>query len=153
MSEETTDQLNVEEPQGTDTTDWKAEARKWEKYAKENKAAKDELDALKAAQMTEHEKLVKRAEDAEKALAEATARIQHANDVAEIAAQSGVPTYILDVCSSREAMESLVEKFKADMSQVHSAPQAPKSRIVGGDTVKLTNGDVFAELAEQLFTS
>ena len=72
-AEETTVEV---EPQGNET-DWKAEARKWEKYAKENAAARKELDALKAAQMTEQERLVKRAEEAERLLAEANAAIQH----------------------------------------------------------------------------
>ncbi|MBT2505151.1 hypothetical protein J7I98_04410 [Streptomyces sp. ISL-98] len=47
-----------------DTTDWQAEARKWEKRAKENKTAQDELATLKAANMTEQEKAVKEAEKA-----------------------------------------------------------------------------------------
>ena len=34
-------------------TDWKARARKWEKRAKENSAAADELAKLKESQMTE----------------------------------------------------------------------------------------------------
>lgn len=45
-----------------DSTDWKALARQWEKRAKDNKTAADELAALKAAQMTEQEKAVTEAE-------------------------------------------------------------------------------------------
>lgn len=43
-------------------TDWKAEARKWEKRAKENSTAVTELEQLKASQMTEQEKAVAEAE-------------------------------------------------------------------------------------------
>lgn len=44
-------------PKG-DETDWKAEARKWEKQAKANKAAAEERDKLKASQMSDQEKAV-----------------------------------------------------------------------------------------------
>ena len=160
MSVETPDQAVVEEPQGTsaepqgtDTTDWKAEARKWEKYAKENKAAKDELDAIKAAQMSEQEKLEQRVKDAESKLAAANARIQHAQDVAEVAAASGVPANLLEFCSDREAMESFAEQYGANAPQVHSAPQALKVRLVDGSKPQATTGDMFAELVAPLFTS
>lgn len=43
-------------------TDWKAEARKWEKRAKENGGAVSELETLRAANLTEQEKAVKAAE-------------------------------------------------------------------------------------------
>lgn len=153
MNEETTDQTIVDELQGTDTTDWKAEARKWESRAKENKAAKDELDALKAAQMTEQEKLVKRAEEAEAALAAANARIQHAQDVAEVAAQSGVPTQLLEFCADREAMEKFAEQYGVNSAPVHSAPSAPSTRLIRDTAKQPTNGDVFAELVAPLFNS
>lgn len=39
-----------------DETDWKAEARKWEQRAKENKSAADRLNALEAANKSEVEK-------------------------------------------------------------------------------------------------
>lgn len=151
MSEETTDQAIVEEPQGTDTTDWKAEARKWEKYAKENKAAKDELDALKAAQMTEQEKLVKRAEEAEAALASANAQIQHSKDVQEVATASGVPSSLLELMPDREAMDAFVERYQAERPEtptIHSAPQAPKSRLSNESTAKVSNADVFAQMLQ-----
>jgi len=44
--------------------DWKAEARKWEKRAKENNTAAEELEKLKAAQLTEQEKAIAEAEKA-----------------------------------------------------------------------------------------
>lgn len=70
-----------EEPQGApdekapeksapvDTTDWKAEARKWEQRAKENKSAAEKLAQIEDAQKTEIQKAIERAEAAEKALA------------------------------------------------------------------------------------
>lgn len=141
---------NAEEtPQGAPETDWKAEARKWEKYAKENAAARKELDALKAAQMTEQERLVKRAEDAERQLAEANAAIQHAKDVQEISASSGVPASLLEFCNDRDAMERFAEQFNG-ASKAHSAPSAPQSRIVTGNGAQASNADVFADMLDQL---
>lgn len=43
-------------------TDWKAEARKWEKLAKDNKNAATELEKLRTANMSEQEKAVADAE-------------------------------------------------------------------------------------------
>lgn len=138
------------EPQGETGTDWKAEARKWEKYAKENADAKKELDALRAAQMTEQERLVQRAETAERELATARAAIQHSKDVAEVAAASGVPAVLLEFCADRDAMEQFVAQYGTPQ-QTHSAPAAPASRVVRGEKGEPTNGEVFASLVDQLF--
>lgn len=141
------------EPQGETGTDWKAEARKWEKYAKENAEAKKELDALRAAQMTEQERLVQRAEQAERELADARAAIQHSKDVAEIAAKSGVPAALLEFCADRDAMEQFAEQFGTAAPQLHSAPAAPQSRAVRDEKAGATNADVFASLVDSLFTT
>lgn len=65
---------------GGDGTDWQAEAKKWEKRAKENFPAVGELEKLKAANMSEQEKAVTAAEKAGRtaALAEATPQIAQA---------------------------------------------------------------------------
>jgi hypothetical protein len=49
-------------PEGGGEPDWKTEARKWEDRAKANKKAQDELEALKAAAMSDQEKAVAEAE-------------------------------------------------------------------------------------------
>ena len=61
------------EPPKVDDTDWKAEARKWEQRAKDNKSAADKLAELEEAQKSEIEKVADRAAAAEKAAAEAKA--------------------------------------------------------------------------------
>ena len=139
-----------ETPQGASETDWKAEARKWEKYAKENAAARKALDALKAAQMTEQERLVKRAEDAERKLAEAEAAVQHSKDVSEVSAANGIPAQLLEYCADRDAMERFAEQYKAAMGKVPSAPTAPQTRLVTGSDAKSSNADVFADMLEKL---
>lgn len=47
-------------------TDWKAEAKKWETRAKENKGAADRLAQLEESQKSEQQKLIERAEAAER---------------------------------------------------------------------------------------
>lgn len=44
-------------------TDWKAEARKWEKLAKDNKTAATDLEKLRKQHMTEQEKAIADAEE------------------------------------------------------------------------------------------
>lgn len=139
-----------ETPHGASETDWKAEARKWEKYAKENAAARKELDALKAAQMTEQERLVKRAEDAERKLAEAEAAVQHSKDVSEVSAANGIPAQLLEYCADRDAMERFAEQYKAALGKVPSAPTAPQTRLVAGSDAKPSNADVFADMLDRL---
>jgi len=63
-------QVGQEQPE-VEETDWKAEARKWEQRAKENRSAADELAAIKEAQKTD-------AERAAEALATAQAEAQKA---------------------------------------------------------------------------
>lgn len=141
------------EPQGA-TTDWKAEARKWEKRAKENSAAAEELDALKTAQMSEQDRLVKRAEEAERKLAEANATIQHASDVADVSAQTGVPASLLQYCADRDAMEAFAKQFGESMQAqqpTHSAPMAPTNRQTGGaPAAHRSNADAFADMLDNI---
>lgn len=47
----------------TDTTDWKAEARKWEQRAKDNSTKAKELEKQQRASMTEAERAVSEAEE------------------------------------------------------------------------------------------
>lgn len=61
------------EPAQAKETDWKAEARKWEDRAKENKSASEELASIKAAQMTETERLNAQLTSAQQAAEKATA--------------------------------------------------------------------------------
>lgn len=70
MSEQTTEvvaeTVTTEATEKTDTTDWASEAKKWEKRAKENKSAADELAALKQSQMTEAERTAARLAEMER---------------------------------------------------------------------------------------
>lgn len=76
----------------TDATDWKAMARKWEKQAKENKAAADELAKLKEASMTEQELAAKRAEETAAELQEAKRKLS----IYEAAKTAGIDVELLE---------------------------------------------------------
>lgn len=138
-----------EQPQGA-PVDWKEMARKWEKLAKQNKNAADELAALKAAQMTEQERLAKRAEDAEKLVEQYRADEQRREDAAQIATETGVPVSLLLHCASREDMEQFATDYKRE-THVSSAPPAPSSRIVRGGEGKTSTRDLFNEFMTQNF--
>ncbi len=62
-----------ETPPESDDTDWKAEARKWEQRAKDNKSAAERLAALEDANKSELEKANEKALAAEKAAEKAQA--------------------------------------------------------------------------------
>lgn len=139
----------TEEPHGAEV-DWKAESRKWEQRAKANKAAADELEQLKASQMSDTEKLVKRAEDAEALVKQYQAKEQHDADAAEVAADTGVPVSLLLHCGTREDMEQFAKEY-AKETHVSSAPLAPNSRIVRGGEGKTSTRDLFTDFMTQNF--
>jgi hypothetical protein len=68
-------------------TDWRAEAKKWEVRAKENKTAADKLTAFEESQKTEFQKIQDRAEAAEKRAADLEAAEQKRQADAVVAAQ------------------------------------------------------------------
>ena len=157
MDEEKTNEAEetTEEPHGTEDLEAKyaklqTESRKWEKRAKDNAQAAQELAALKEAQMSETEKLTARAEQAERELEALRAVNQHAKDVREVASATGVPADLLDYCRDRDAMEAFAAKY-ADLKPVHAAPPAPKSQLVSGKPPTTSNRDAFAAMAADAF--
>lgn len=113
------------EPHGTteptvDQTDWKATSRKWEKLAKENKAAADELKKLKEAAMTEQELAAKRAEETEAQLREAQRKL----NVYEAAKTAGIDASLLERMKgdTPEEIAANAEFIKASFG---SAPKYP----------------------------
>lgn len=56
----------AQEPPAKPETDWRAEAKKWESRAKENKTAAERLAQLEESQKSEQQKLLERAEAAER---------------------------------------------------------------------------------------
>lgn len=60
---EPVESAQTDPPTEPDATDWKAEARKWEERAKENRKAAAELEKQRLASMSEAEKAVAEAEN------------------------------------------------------------------------------------------
>ena len=147
----TTETEQTTEPHGTD---WKAEARKWEARAKENSAAAIELQKLKEAQMTEAERMQKRAEDAEARvkLLESEAEIaQLAQDYAE---REGVPLKLLKLCQDEESMHTLCDEWKAQaasLPQVHAGTTATPSKLVKPEASKRGAAGALADFFSEKF--
>lgn len=112
---------NVEPP--ADPTDWKAMARKWEKQAKENKAAADELAKLKEASMTEQELAAKRAEETEAQLREAQRKL----NVYEAAKTAGIDASLLERMKgdTPEEIAANAEFIKASFAPAPKYPAVP----------------------------
>lgn len=155
MTEEMQAQEQAEQVE--ESPDWQAKyeamrehMREWEKKAKANQTAADELEQLKAAQMTEQEKVIARAEAAENEL-EALKAEKAKNDAArELSDKTGVPFDMLMFCSDVDAMEEFAKTY-AKQAHVSSAPKANSgTRIIKGNE-KPSSAAMFAEVAEQLF--
>lgn len=147
----------VQAPTGGETSeDWKAKyeamrehSREWEQRAKANKAAADELQEIKAAQMSEQEKLTARAEAAEAKLAELEARNAHDEAAKKIANETGVPYELLTYCSDENAMSEFAKQYGETKPPV--APSAAAARVLRSDSEKRSNADVFADFVKNTF--
>lgn len=155
MADETTTAQEVEAQESE--TDWKAKydemrnhMRDWEKKAKANQGAADELEKLKAEQMSEQEKAIARAEAAENELAAIKAEQARTEAAMRIANETGVPLEMLMFCADEEAMNDFAKTY-AKETHVSSAPSAlGGSRIIRGADTPKTNGELFAELTQNL---
>lgn len=137
------------------SVDWQAKyeamrehSREWEQRAKANKAAADELEEIKAAQMSEQEKLTARAEAAEKKLAELEAKNAHDQAAKKLADETGVPYELLAFCADEAAMKDFAKQYGESKPPV--APSAAAARIVRNNE-KRTNADVFADFIKSNF--
>lgn len=109
---------------------WKAQSREWEKKSKANKKAADELEQLKAEQMTEQQRAEARAEKAEAELAKMVAKAEHDDAAKRVAEKSGVPLSLLSYCADEEAMEAFAQEWTTHQQPAHAVPTAKGSRIV-----------------------
>ncbi|KFI97820.1 capsid assembly scaffolding protein Gp46 family protein [Bifidobacterium stellenboschense] len=99
-------------PHGESTpTDWEAKyrevlshSREWEKRAKDNKAAADELQQLKESQMSEQQKAEAKTARLQKELDQLKAEKQANEWRSQVAAETGLPSNLI-VGDSLEAMQ------------------------------------------------
>lgn len=143
MSDEVTENENPEvetpdEPQGSEeSTDWKAEARKWEKRAKDANALREDADkwreyeqSLKPEQERMRERLALAEQEAE------TARVQLLKY--EVANEKQLPADALALLtgSNREELEEKAETLLALIANQSKpktpAPDPSQGRVVDG---------------------
>jgi len=163
MAEET--QAQAQETQGEqpmeETTDWKAKyevmrehMRDWEKKAKENQSAADELEKLRAEQMTEQEKANKRAEQAEAELKKLKAEAEHVKLVKAVSEKTGVPESIVASLSAmdEEELTAQAQAIAENYTIPGGAPKAPEAgkfpKDGGGSK---TTAEQFADSVKDLF--
>lgn len=90
-------------------TDWKAEARKWESRAKENRTAAEELQQLKDAEKSELQRATEAAEAAQRELAASKSEAARLR----IAAKHGIGEDHLDLLTgaNEDELEAKAEKL------------------------------------------
>lgn len=144
-------------PPAQEETDWKAMARKWEKLAKQNSRAADELDKVRQQSMTEQEKAVAQArkEGEQAALVTAGKRLAAAEFRAAVASKGlnlGEAAELIDttrfVDDKGDVDEQAIKQAVAKLAKL--APKGPPSSS-GGDFGGGNGGGAPAKnLAEQI---
>lgn len=119
---------------------WKALSRKNEEQAKANAEKAKKFDELEDANRTEQEKLLARAEEAEKRLAEREAKDAAAEMAAEVARDKGVPVEALRG-SNREELEAHADALAALLPKKPPAPSADGQ----GEGDPIGDGDMSAD--------
>lgn len=124
-----------------------AESRKWESRAKENKEAAKRLAEMEDASKTDAEKLAdatKRAESAEKKLAEYERERERAAIVAEVAADKGVDADWLSRMAGdgREAIEANADFIAGKLSGARVYPSVSDNG--GAGSVPITREQIDA---------
>lgn len=165
MADETQGNQQVEqgEPNGAqEPTDWEAKynelkkhSREWERKAKANKDAADELASLKESQMTEQEKLQQQLADATARADALQAEKDHRQWISEVSAETGVPEDLLEMVSASDRDELA---SKADvLKEKYAAKEQPTVPVVLGDgkhaDIKQTGSakDDFAQFMKNAF--
>lgn len=120
--------------------DWQAKyndairhSREWEKCAKDNKNAAEELEKLKEASMTEQEKAAKHVKELEDKVVSYETAKQRAEWKAQASAETGVPADVIEG-DSLEAMQSHAKRIhellnpKPKAPAVHGADRQPSGK-------------------------
>ena len=119
---------------------WKALSRKNEEQAKANAEKAKKFDELEEANKTEQEKLLARAEAAEKKLADREAKDAAAATAAEVAKAKGVPVSALRG-ATKEELEAHADELLELMPKKPAAPSADGQ----GDGDQIGTGDMSIE--------
>jgi len=111
----------VETP-AQESTDWKAEARKWEARAKENKEAAEKLAEIEEASKSEQQKQAEALAAAQARIAEFEQAAQVASWTQEVAEATGVPASALRG-STKEEIEAHATTLKALIAEPEKQPE------------------------------
>lgn len=130
-------------------TDWEAKyraamahSRDWEKKAKANQGAADELEKLKAENLSELEKAQKRAEAAEDEAARLKADRERADAMSQVADESNVPVEFVSMLSGKDADELAVQVKRA-LEILPAYPARTDDGGTGGAAKKKDKADRF----------
>jgi hypothetical protein len=149
----TPDAPPVKEPpkpdQPVEETDWKAEARKWEQRAKENKTAADRLAELEEANKTEIQKANDKASAAEKAAAEAKAEALRW----KVAAKHGISDDDADLFLTGTDEETLTKQAQRLTERVTDRKKNGNHVPREGSTTTKPKEDEMREFTRRLFSS
>jgi hypothetical protein len=150
MADETTTQNDQTTDETEENVDWKAKyeemrkhARGWEEKAKANKGAADELEKLKAQNLSEQEKAIARAEKAEAELQQLKANAERADMCARVASKTKLPLEVVQTLNGEDE-DALTQQANA-LKKLF--PNYPDREDDGGgkSSAKKTNADRFAE--------
>lgn len=110
--------------QQADPTDWKSRARSWEAKSKENKAA---LDAANA-ELEQLRQYKERAEKAEGEAAQMRAAQEHADAVANVAAEKGLPAKLI-FGNTAEEMSANADAINEHIKSLHEQAGSRRSSL------------------------
>jgi hypothetical protein len=136
------------EPSDQAEIDWQAQARKWESRAKANKAAADELAAIKDAAKSDAERQAE-------AIAKLTAERDQLASVqlkTQIAAAKGLPADAVTLLTGND--QASIEASADLLNQLITnagAPKTPKPTVAQGVSPAKDNKHELREFAAQLF--
>jgi membrane protein involved in colicin uptake len=123
--------------------DWKAEARKWESRAKENKGAAERLAEIEEANKSAEQKAAERLAVAEKAAAEAEAKVLR-RDIAIEHKLSAADAALLDTITDEAALRSLAARLTPSDEPAGARTPRPDPNQGKSGRVPATTGDQFA---------
>ncbi|KAB5604153.1 hypothetical protein [Bifidobacterium jacchi] len=158
MAEETNTSANQSqdnaEPHGEQQpTDWEAKyreaiahSREWEKRAKDNKTAADELQQLKESQMSEAQKAEARTAKLQKELDALKAEKQADEWRAQVSKDTGVPADLLH----GDSLEAMAECAKALDQWAHPKPKGMPNQ--GGKPDHPAKGQETRDFVNRMFS-
>lgn len=132
-----------------DKTDWKAEARKWEARARENKAAAErlaELEKQDEAAKSDLEKATQKAEKALKELADMKAAQQRAEWVKAAAKSHGVDEELLSMMTGdgEDEINANAKTLKAKMDKIPKYPDVQDKGSSSNSASGMTKKEILA---------